>query len=187
MDLQRFCKRDGDFRMGAPFTQNGKTWATNGWLAIGVPERDDVPANELAPKMEKAHPTAEPPDVWYGVPIVDVQTCKHCGGKIRNCTCPECNGRGYVKFSNDYTNYTNDCDTCDGEGEIETCHFCQGTGYDSEKQTDIGGATFNNRALLLIMDLPGVQIAPTGKRSPAFIKFDGGVGYLMPANKIGAP
>ena len=183
IDLNKFCKQDGDPRLGPPFTQNGKTWACNGWLAIGVPALRDVPVNSMAPDMTKAHPATDP-DTWYGVPVVDVQPCKVCKGQVKSFTCPECNGKGIVTLQNDFSIYEPECNTCDGEGDVGECTHCSGTGYDSDNQTDIGPATFNDRALLLIMNLPNVQIGPTGKLTPAMIKFDGGEGYLAPANKI---
>jgi len=184
LDLSKFCVKDSERHgMNHPFTQNGKTWATNGWLAIGVPERADVPANDHAPDISRCHPTT-PPEVWYDIPVVDVQPCKFCKGKIKDFTCPECNGRGVVNLANYYSEYNMDCNTCDGNGDVDECIHCAGTGYDSDKQTDIGNTTFNNRALMLIVDLPNVQIGPTGKTSPALIKFDGGEGFLMPANKL---
>jgi hypothetical protein len=33
--------------------------------------------------------------------------------------CPECDGSGYVEFSNEFSSYECDCETCDGKGETD--------------------------------------------------------------------
>jgi hypothetical protein len=33
--------------------------------------------------------------------------------------CPECDGSGYVEFSNEFSSYECECETCDGKGETD--------------------------------------------------------------------
>lgn len=180
IDLQKFCSKDPEKSIiQAPFNQNGKTWATNGWVAIGVPEiagfvsRSSPPVSSLD--------SAEP-EVWHDLPEVEVEDCTVCKGEVTNHPCNECNGGGTVTLRNEYSEYSGiECGTCDGEGEAPVCQYCSETGISPDKQVKIGPAWFNANAIWIIRDLPGIQISPTGETSVALLRFDGGTGFLMPS------
>jgi hypothetical protein len=187
LDLQKFCSKEiAKDALRKPFTQDGITWATNAWVAVGVPALADVPENDGAPNMGKLGKGLEPGE-WFEIPAVDVHSCTNCEGEITDIECHECKGHGHVTLTNDYGRgkmiYEGiDCGSCDGEGRIEICPYCSGTGVDCEDGLlTIGPAQFKQNALWLIDGLPGIQISPTGPTTLAFLRFDGGgVGFLMP-------
>jgi hypothetical protein len=182
MDLQRFCCKDPlrAEAMGRPFTQEKTTWATNGWVAIGVPAVDAVSANPNAPYVGKVTPKTSPME-WFDIPVAEVAECEFCGGKVNDFPCPECKGHGTVTLKNDFTQYDGvECGTCDGAGEPLYCPLCSGTGVNSNELITIGTAQFKANALWLIRDLPKIQISPTGETTVAWLRFEGGEGFLMP-------
>ncbi len=61
------------------------------------------------------------------------------------------------------------CDECDGEGKFEVL-----------EKTKINGCFFQNKYLRLLEELPNCKISPTGKEKPAWFKFNGGDGLIMP-------
>lgn len=189
MDLQKFCCKDEEkVALLQPFTQDGIKWATNGWVAIGVPALADVPVNDSAPNMAKIVPATEPGE-WFEIPEIDVHICKVCRGEINEFECPECRGAGSVTLENEWTQYEGiECGHCEGEGTVQMCRYCSGTGVDSKGLLRIGSAEFKQNALWLIKDLPGIRISPTGDTTAAWLKFDGeGIGYLMPGKNRSNP
>ena len=188
IDLQKFCCKNPELlqSMGAPFTQDGRTWATNGWVMIGVPVVDSIPENDKAPRVSKVIPKKDPVE-WFDIPpLLTLKECKVCNGKIIDSPCYECGGSGYVNLRNDYSEYWNvGCASCEEEGKIPFCPNCSGTGFFAEEMVQIGNAVFAMNALYMVKDLPGIQISPTGKTTVAHLKFDDGVGYLMPAKDNG--
>jgi hypothetical protein len=180
MDIQRFCSKNPmKHGLGKPFNQGGKTWATNGWVAIVVPEAEGFEDQTFPPMSSLMNAKAE---VWHDLPDVEVEECKVCGGKVADYLCNECKGAGTVTLKNEYTKYSGiECGTCEGEGDAPICKHCSETGMSSTKQVKIGPAWFNANAIWFIRDLPGVQIAPTGETTVALLRFDGGAGFLMPS------
>jgi hypothetical protein len=187
--LQKFCCKDAEkYLLQHPFTQDGITWATNGWVAIGVPALADVPVNDLAPNMAKIKPATEPAE-WFEIPAIDVHSCSVCHGEINEFECPECRGSGAVTLKNDWSVYEGiECCQCEGRGTVQICRYCSGTGVDSTGLLRVGSTQFKQNALWFIKDLPGIRIAPTGEAAVAWLKFDGGgIGYLMPAKERSNP
>ena len=182
MDLKKYCSKDQTkYSIAEPFTQDGISWATNGWMIIGIPALPEVPVNPKAPNISRVAPNTEPQE-WFDIPEVEVTPCKTCEGVINNFKCPECYGSGAVTLKNDFTVYEGiECGSCDGDGEVPFCKHCYGTGVDASGMITIGAAQFKANALYLIKNLPGIQISPTGEYTPAYLRFDGGgVGFLMP-------
>jgi hypothetical protein len=190
MDLTHFCcKNPIHLNIHTPFTQGDYTWATTGFLAIGVPVLPDVPENPSAPDMNEPRKAAEASQKgeWFPVPVIDADgDCPHCKGIVVNFNCYECGGLGTVTLKNQYTEYSGiECATCEGEGEAMYCGHCLGTGKDANGLVDIGSGRFRRHALLLLRDLPNVEICPTGTESPAYLRFSGGgIGFLMPAKDL---
>jgi hypothetical protein len=187
--MQKFCCKDAEkYAIHKPFTQDGTTWATNGWVAISVPALFGVPFNADAPDMSKVKPATEPGE-WFEIPPIDVHSCKVCHGEINEFECPECKGSGTVTLKNEYTRYEGiECGQCEGEGTVQFCRYCSGTGVDAKSLVRIGCAEFKQNALWLIKDLPGIRISPTSDKTPAWLKFDGGgIGYLMPGKDRSNP
>lgn len=52
-----------------------------------------------------------------------------------------------------------------------------------EESVRIGPAVFGSAPLRLLWSLPNCEIGPTGQYSPAWIRFDGGDGILMPRTR----
>lgn len=187
MDLQKFCSKDifrPHWALG-PFNQNGRTYATDGHVLVSVPLRDDVTDDDVdRPNMVEMFAKFCPGE-WFAVPAVQLEICEHCKGKVVNYSCHECGGSGTAKPETKYYVYEIECESCDGEGEVACCPYCNMTGFDAPGLVPIGGAYFKANLLDLIKDLPGVEISPTGPETPAFLRFDGGEGWIMPAKKTG--
>lgn len=186
MDLRKFCSKNPGYEpICKPFTQGGFTWSTNGWLAIRVPVQPDATGHPNAPNMSVFDlELSEGP--WLDLPKVKVYPCRFCKGNLIDYECHECKGKRTVSLTHNYeggyTRYDGiTCGTCEGEGTVPFCPNCSGTGVNSSAQVVlIGSVHFKVNAIDLIKDLPGVQIAPQGESSPAHIRFDGGMGFLLP-------
>lgn len=50
----------------------------------------------------------------------------------------------------------------------------------AQVSTEIGGVIFDLKYIRMIAELPGVEIVITDGKSPAFFRFEGGDGALMP-------
>lgn len=60
------------------------------------------------------------------------------------------------------------------------CPECVNGWREKIKSVDIGNGYFQRKYLALLKTLPNCKIAPNGLRKPAWFKFDGGDGFLMP-------
>jgi len=69
------------------------------------------------------------------------------------------------------------CDNCE-----HGCSECTNGFVEVIKSVDIGGIPFQRKYLALIKMLPGCTISPNEKW-PAWFRFDGGIGLLMPMQK----
>ena len=52
-----------------------------------------------------------------------------------------------------------------------------------DQKISIGGVDFGVWLLRILKDLPNIKIGPMGEEEPAWIKFDGGDGLIMPMRK----
>ena len=66
------------------------------------------------------------------------------------------------------------CQKCGGKKQIEEAVF---------ETTEINGCNFQNKYLRFLKELPNCKISPINKDNPAWFKFDGGDGLLMPCLK----
>jgi len=187
MDLQKFCSKNAlkHHWALAPFNQGDRTYATDGHVLVSVPRREDVADDKIVrPDMIKEFAKFAPSE-WFAVPAVELETCKHCKGKVVDYPCHECGGSGHPKLESFYHVYLDvECASCDGEGEVSVCPYCNMTGFDAPDLVPIGAALFKANLLNLIKDLPGIEISPTGPETPAYLRFNGGEGYIMPAKDI---
>jgi len=72
-----------------------------------------------------------------------------------------------------------ECDYC--EGADKDCDECNGTGIIMPiVRVTVGNADFQQAYLAMLGQFPDCQIAVTGPKAPAVIRFDGGEGLLMP-------
>lgn len=180
-DLTPFCCDDNSkSNITHPWTGEGYTQATNGMILIRVSPVDGVKPSETAPVTGSLFPKHEPSD-WVevsGIKLAATETCPVCNGEVGTVKCPECHGDGEVEFENRYNDYTVECKTCEGEGEIR-CRNCSGAGKVDGINT-VGEAKFSTVLLRLLVPLPNCRIGVVNDCAPAWFRFDGGDGLIMP-------
>jgi hypothetical protein len=165
----KFCSTDDGYRLylRAPFTLDGKIYATNGHIMVRIDAFDGHPYHELpekegprnAPQMFDTHKpknlTALPN---WDRSIADFRNCSSCNGTGRCC---EEDHVGSIE-----------CDECDG-GKVPTWNGAP-----------IGSKMIGTRYLRLMETLPGLMIDLTGEPLECIpFVFDGGVGLVMPMRK----
>jgi len=88
-----------------------------------------------------------------------------------------------VEIATMYSNYTVECASCDGTGKPPVCEDCDGIGkVEKMEPKKVGDSWFQNKYLRLLKALPDCAIGdpyPT-PLSPAYYRFTGGDGLLMP-------
>jgi hypothetical protein len=159
-DLVKFVSADGEkHHIDKPWSRDGFTYATNGHVMVRVPVMADVQNNE-GPNAEYVFKQALPmPDTW--VPIPDV--------KPSDIKCDECGGQGRKFRDVDGITWERECDGCNGSGKIHPV-----------ETHEINGVKFQVKYLFLLHQLPNCEISPVDNKTPAWFKFDGGEGLLMP-------
>ena len=199
IDLQAFCSTDS-YRSNIlrPWSKGAYSYATNDHIAIRVDRREDVPENEAAPDVEVALRRAQAgvgdtPAVH--VPVLDEPAQKMCdlcegSGKSHKCPDDECDG-GTVIFNTGRHEYEFECKQCDGHGFIAggeaDCPDCAGTGLGGHETIPISVEEqyFDQFYLALATKhLPKCWITTnkSNRLEAALLKFDGGIGALMPMN-----
>ena len=204
LNLQSFSSADKDRpKINEPWSDGEFSYATDGHILVRIPRQEgirdasEVPDGALDMERFKEDLTREIKD-WYSVPDIEVkkEICPQCNGSGKAYTCPECDGMRYVTASTDYSDYDDlDCATCNTTGIISEkeakrlsipeeyfkCDRCSGTGYVlPNEKTKIGSAYFSNCLLVRLSELPNCEIGVFDADMPAQIKFDGGIGLLMP-------
>lgn len=185
--LKKFCAHETDnyhFNMKHPWSVGEFTYATNGHLLIKVPHLHDVPAMIHPIRIDNGWPT-EQPEQWFDIPICEAPApvvCPKCKGKKpEKGKCPECRGNGIVEFKNRYNTYEAECASCDGTGTESVCSNCDGTGtVEVIEGLPIGCSGFSKKYLALLATLPNCKIGPVTQCGPAWFRFDGGEGAIMP-------
>lgn len=190
--LQKFCSTD-EMRenLARPWTVDEFTYATDGCMLIRVPRIEGVEGNTSAPNVKKFFSEHGHDDgsEWLLIPETkgnELVPCDECGGSGKYDECQECEGSGKVEYENDYNTYGMTCKTCDGSGKAgkgKECELCDGSGkMEKVVKIELNGVLFNAGYLKLISALPSCQIQVTVSEMhpPAYFRFDGGVGLLMP-------
>lgn len=129
------------------------------------------------------------------------EPCSHCEGEGKLYACDECEGEGEISHSTDYHDYEHECDSCSGKGyftkskweqmdfrvavedaDTKPCEECGGEGTTgANPDIFIDGAKFQGKLLKQFMRFEGATIiVPSLKGKPALVKWDGGVGLIMP-------
>ncbi|MFA5348374.1 MAG: hypothetical protein WC294_09570 [Methanoregula sp.] len=155
IDLKPFYQNPINEVLSKPWSRGGYTFATDGRIAIRVPEIESVPDNPNAPDVMKIWPK-EPGEyiaLPENIPPVTVDPCPWCCDYEKDAVCEECNGTGFIEkaefvrvgptlYSNIYLNMIKD---------LPSLKF-------------------------------GSRVVKKGDRrpTPAIFKFDGGEGLLMP-------
>jgi hypothetical protein len=163
IDLDRFCNPDREI-IARPFSVGEWTYATNGWILVRVPRREDVAENPAAPDIEHTRlieylrkPRYKPaPKFELQEPFEreDQFECFYCVGsghehreRCSSCTCI--------------------CPRCDGTGKLATPNF---------RRTSIGKALYNSKYISWMQSLPQLELGQPHKRNPLAFRFDGGEG-----------
>lgn len=184
----RFCD-DGPnrYRLGEPFVQGGRMFATDGRVAVSVlmdePDtKSDTRFPSMAAVMDYVSPATEQ---WNAV----IGNCDKCGGdgSVMDVTCELCKGSGECTVCSGsgtelccFCSHEHDCEDFDGGG---LCEHCNGIGrvesYKtkcescSDKLVDVGGVMLKTEIARKISLLGNVRYGIV-KRSEKFsmIVFD---------------
>lgn len=165
IDLTKFCSVDETrVPLLKPWRDGEFTYASDGRVVLRVAAEPGDVANDKAPSAERMAPYFDPFIVddlaWQKLPELPeakFEECDKCDGdKVHECDC----------------GHQHDCPACEGSGKVEI-----------QDHIDIGQSRFNYYYLRLIGDLPNLEIAVRGELDPMLLRFDGGVGVLMPMRK----
>lgn len=164
VDLSKFCgAEDSRFYLQKPWSRDGWTYASNGYILARVPLAQSIPDEPGCPDAAKviamvAGQSVSPLNL--SLPEPEFEDCDCNDGKAHSC--PGC--------------------TC-------PCYQCAGTGrisLDSRTSVLVRGVNFSLAYVRLLTTLPGVQFTtepPTPQPNtcvPSRFSFDGGEGALMP-------
>jgi hypothetical protein len=181
-DFSPFCSGYNK-KMEKPWSRGDFTYASDGFIVIRVPRREDCPEIENPVNAEAIfNVTPEPVDGFIALPSIEkigeLKVCPKCKGKALE-ECPECDGEGELDIRSDFNTYTVECKSCGGEGD--ECAECHGAGNIEPTPTvEIGGSMFTTPYIRALIALPGAQIAVNrDSRKASWIKFKGGDALLM--------
>jgi hypothetical protein len=163
--LKRFCADADDVRysLQEPWKDaNGTVMASNGHVAIILDPGTDVPE----------------------VAFVDTPRSAKLIGWAS-----EIPSAGFLPARWDFAPDP-ECDQCDRkssepdeDGFVDSCYWCDGTGFNKKEAIAVGDAHFAKHYLRLIASLPDCQIATAGSGGRAFFRFNGGIGFLLPVRR----
>lgn len=191
--LKSFCATINDSReyLRAPFVNKGFIYATNGHIAVRIPDNGTIQENKDAPKNIHNYFQSGISD-FIEIPALPEKTkCVRCcgtGNRIFKNKCDKCDGKGEFYHGSHYY----DCAECDGSGEVRSgepkadipCEYCDGSGWEKYSFIDIGEFRFQCAYIEKILALPNVKFMRTINSDDACkFLFDGGEGIIMPMHK----
>lgn len=180
MDITKFCANNDEPRhyMANPVQLDECVVATNGHICIfdtdpivkGSVGEAPVTTIELMNRLYLECLKAENWSLHTPIDLPEKLECTYCKGtgELTKKECPECNGHCYVDLCNEYSDYTIECDTCDGKGTIKAtekplpvCDACNGekTVWDDRITFMVGGVRLSPGYYALFRDLPDLQMA----------------------------
>jgi len=158
--LKQFCLAKDDLGvrawMQAPWSRGEYSYATNRHVMLRVPRLAGVMENPKAVKVDHLFPALDGL-MWLPLPVVKPPQQVACGW---------CDGKGNY---GEPKGHSMECDECDGSGEVIPI-----------VRIAVGGVDFQAIYFAWLSRLPRCEIAPNGQGKPAAIRFDGGVGAIMP-------
>ena len=180
-DLEKFANHNNLLDYTNHIIQrNGRSIATNGemmiWINDGNPNRTDISDTTFERMLALIHTHESLAFRAVKIPEFETLTCSTCKGagmvheKLR-VECPECEDRGFIEFSTQYSTYSPECKTCEGNGWVKkdvgekavrcsTVGCIQGRFFVGDTIKFEGG-NINPCYLDLIRDYPNLQLATT--------------------------
>lgn len=197
MNLKKFCRKSHYTEtLSEPFSDDNYTYATDGSILIRIDKISEITKVYPSINAEKIleENKIDGNEIWIDPPKFKIieKNCSGCGGTGKVIVCKECNGAGSLEFSSDYNDYDVECKSCFGENtKDKKCENCEGAGKYKEysnpvieikkdgylEQIEI---IINGMYLEMIQNLPNIKIALQDKNKTIKLKFDGGIGLLMP-------
>ena len=181
IDFERFTNpNDPREYVQKPFSFNGRSYATTNAVMVfkeGVfyDEMDiKFDPDEIVNKIKACifSPLSKPFEIPEKI------ECKECkgSGKLTQTECEECEGEGVVCFSNDYSDYECDCESCGGNGHMviiggdTNCTRCNGTGqaFDIHARIEYGSSLFDAKYINLIAHEENLEVGLLDNGALAF-------------------
>lgn len=174
--LQRFCAGPLYYPFAwRPYRQGGRIFATRGDLFVAIPDdgrKLHAPHEYEAKPMARLVAIAQEAHGGIAIPVLPAPV-----------RCIRCDGAGIDPYQPCAPSV---CARCDGMGEEPEGRGPEGRRETWERGIDIGPGRFQARLLRLLQALPGVVIVPgRDESSMAGIRFDGGIGGIMPLRRDG--
>lgn len=179
VDIQQFCGTELESRWGHPWIHEGRTYATNGSIAVRLNE-PIAEFSEFEDKIGKRKPNIdavlkpiESVSEWFAPPLVT--KCRLCENKYK-CI-EECDSCFAGRCTCNCCELEHDCNLCEGTGEIENVCSCN---------TSFLNRRVANRYIEKISTLLNVRmgVAGEGIGEPIYFTFHGGVGCVMPFDEV---
>ena len=212
IDLKKFCRKSHYIETGTliePFSDNDYTYASDGSIIIRVDKIQEITETKHSIKAKELFENNKinGNEIWIDPPKFEVieKDCTECVGTGKILVCEECNGTGSLEFSSDYNDYDVECKSCFGRDTTnlnEGCEDCDGTGKYKKYSNPVVKipirkdvaislppgyrpveVVINGIYLKMIQDLPNIKIALQGEAEIVKLKFDGGIGLMMPMER----
>ena len=199
IDLSKFTSGRMRKQYSEPWSAGDYSYATDGYMVIRVPRIDGMPETKDAKQRTEQIDDWLTNSVssWFNVlPVkpVKLQKCDVCSGAGAVKYCPGCLGAGRRPIRNGHVDEWPTCQDCGGIGVVpavkndnpdEECEDCNGTGevlpdYTEKNTTIYGEGRFSNLLLAKLSGFSNVMIGPRDAYDFALLKFDEGMGLIMP-------
>lgn len=194
--LEQFCHKVKSAPTSKPWSIGQHTYATDGKVLLRVKRIDEISENEACPNfpltgLQKWFEKQDG-DSFFDLPecAPKIESCSCCQGTGLVEICQDCNGEGVIFLESKLRHeYTFECEHCKGlcflssQDEVsEMCIYCNGAGVKiEENKIQIGPAFLSTKYIYLLKkELNNIEICPRSDLNPAYFKFDGGDGILMP-------
>ena len=187
IDLSVFTRHPVNPKYANPWSIGQYSYATDGRMAVRVPRIDEYQDNPIL------NFAAEAIDEWATYTVEAWYNVSPCNAP-QDQTCPQCNGMKCVMFCPSPDEYHFDCKICNGDGYIPVppgsvngiiCDECDGLGtvypdFNEKHRVEYGNALFSTILLSRLSIFHNVMIGPRGVTNHALLKFDEGMGIIMP-------
>jgi len=209
LNIENFYnKNDPRDYIRQPFQLDGKTIATSGKALLILPQHGDYPdchdkfkstARSVLERINYVNTHEQFSPLPADVKHPDKTECNTCGGlgKATTDQCPECDGDGEIELTTEYNQYSCECKTCNGAGDItikgglDCCKNCNGSGsvYPNRNQIKLLGIDLDANLLALIIGEPDIEVCATfvkesGERANAlYFRIKDAAGLIMELRK----